>query len=194
MASRRSSDSSWRGRRSGDRTPRRKTSVFASTPILTRLGNGERTVRFRTCRNSLPPLGCKIRWSGMLRFMVRTKDAGDAGTPLYPANVARSWITRLCCRHAGQELFLPRDRGNQGHRTSSYLRDHSEPSQSHYVFAYFVRIENVGTMAAQLLTRRWLIHDSVGDGIDTEVIGEGVVESSRRSPPAPFTNIRASAS
>lgn len=56
-----------------------------------------------------------------------------------------------------------------------YLRDHSEPSQSHYVFAYFVRIENVGTLAAQLLTRRWLIHDSVGDGIDTEVIGEGVV-------------------
>ena len=56
-----------------------------------------------------------------------------------------------------------------------YLRDHSEPSQSHYVFAYFVRIENVGTMAAQLLKRRWLIHDSVGDGVDTEVIGEGVV-------------------
>lgn len=56
-----------------------------------------------------------------------------------------------------------------------YLRDHSEPSQSHYVFAYFVRIENVGKVAAQLLTRRWLIHDSVGDGVDTEVIGEGVV-------------------
>ncbi len=56
-----------------------------------------------------------------------------------------------------------------------YLRDHSEPSQSHYVFAYFVRIENVGKLAAQLLTRRWLIHDSVGDGVDTEVIGEGVV-------------------
>jgi ApaG protein len=56
-----------------------------------------------------------------------------------------------------------------------YLRDHSEPSQNHYVFAYFVRIENVGTMAAQLLTRRWLIHDSVGEGVDTEVIGEGVV-------------------
>jgi ApaG protein len=30
-------------------------------------------------------------------------------------------------------------------------------------------------MAAQLLTRRWLIHDSVGEGVDTEVIGEGVV-------------------
>ena len=62
-----------------------------------------------------------------------------------------------------------------------YLRDHSEPSQSHYVFAYFVRIENVGTMAAQLLTRRWLIHDSVGEGVDTEVIGEGVeIEESTR--------------
>src|SRR2546430_1581457 len=55
-----------------------------------------------------------------------------------------------------------------------YLRDHSEPSQSHYVFAYFVRIENVGKLAAQLLTRRWLIHDSVGDGVDTEGIGEGL--------------------
>ena len=57
----------------------------------------------------------------------------------------------------------------------AYLRDHSDPSQSHYVFAYFVRIENVGELAAQLLTRRWLIHDSLGEGVDTEVIGEGVV-------------------
>src|SRR5438876_4351076 len=56
-----------------------------------------------------------------------------------------------------------------------YLRDHSEPSQSHYVFAYFVRIENVGARAAQLLTRRWLIHDSVCDEVDTEVMDEGVV-------------------
>jgi len=55
----------------------------------------------------------------------------------------------------------------------AYLREHSEPAQGHYVFAYNVRIENVGAQAAQLLTRRWLIHDSVGE--DTEVIGEGVV-------------------
>ncbi len=54
-----------------------------------------------------------------------------------------------------------------------YLREHSEPSQGHYVFAYYVRIENVSTRAAQLLTRRWLIHDSIGE--DTEVLGEGVV-------------------
>ena len=54
-----------------------------------------------------------------------------------------------------------------------YLRDQSEPSQNHYLFAYFVRIENIGTLPAQLLSRRWLIHDEVGE--DTEVTGEGVV-------------------
>jgi ApaG protein len=54
-----------------------------------------------------------------------------------------------------------------------YLRDQSEPSQQHYVFAYFVRIENVGPRVAQLMSRRWLIHDSSGEEI--EVKGEGVV-------------------
>ena len=54
-----------------------------------------------------------------------------------------------------------------------YLRDNSDPSRNHYVFAYFVRIENVGAQPVQLLSRRWLIHDSIGE--DTEVIGEGVV-------------------
>lgn len=54
-----------------------------------------------------------------------------------------------------------------------YLREQSEPSARHYVFAYFVRIENVGSETATLVSRRWLIHDSAGD--DTEVEGEGVV-------------------
>ena len=54
-----------------------------------------------------------------------------------------------------------------------YLKDQSEPAARHYVFAYFVRIENVGDQAAQLISRRWLIHDSIGE--DTEVEGEGVV-------------------
>lgn len=54
-----------------------------------------------------------------------------------------------------------------------YLREQSEPAAKHYVFAYFVRIENVGEEAAQLMSRRWLIHDSIGE--DTEVEGEGVV-------------------
>ena len=54
-----------------------------------------------------------------------------------------------------------------------YLRDQSEPSAHHYVFAYFVRIENVGQFSAQLVSRRWLIHDSAGE--DIEVKGDGVV-------------------
>lgn len=54
-----------------------------------------------------------------------------------------------------------------------FLADQSRPSQRHFVFAYHVRIENVGQQAAQLLARRWLIHDSAGR--DTEVEGEGVV-------------------
>ena len=54
-----------------------------------------------------------------------------------------------------------------------FLRDQSRPSVGQFVFAYFVRIENIGEQAAQLLSRRWLIHDSVGE--DTEVAGEGVV-------------------
>jgi len=54
-----------------------------------------------------------------------------------------------------------------------YLREQSEPAARHFVFAYFVRIENVGELSAQLISRRWLIHDSIGE--DTEVEGEGVV-------------------
>ena len=54
-----------------------------------------------------------------------------------------------------------------------YLRDQSDPAAQHYVFAYFVRVENVGAISAQLLSRRWLIHDEIGE--DTEVVGDGVV-------------------
>ena len=54
-----------------------------------------------------------------------------------------------------------------------YLPEQSRPSQRHFVFAYSVRVENVSTETAQLVSRRWLIHDSAGR--DTEVEGEGVV-------------------
>ena len=54
-----------------------------------------------------------------------------------------------------------------------YLQEQSIPEQQQFVFAYFVRIENVGTRAAQLLSRRWRIHDSFGE--DSEVAGDGVV-------------------
>jgi ApaG protein len=55
----------------------------------------------------------------------------------------------------------------------SYLPRHSREDEGQYVFAYAVRIDNVGPQAARLLSRRWTIHDSVGEV--TEVEGEGVV-------------------
>lgn len=55
----------------------------------------------------------------------------------------------------------------------AFLPDQSRPGQQHFVFSYAVRIENVGTQPAQLVSRRWLIHDSIGR--DTEVKGDGVV-------------------
>jgi len=63
----------------------------------------------------------------------------------------------------------------------AYLRDQSDPAAQHYVFAYFVRVENVGHQTVQLLSRRWLIHDEGGD--DTEVIGDGVVGEQPRIAP-----------
>lgn len=54
-----------------------------------------------------------------------------------------------------------------------YLPAQSEPEQNRYAFAYRVTIENQGQLAAQLLSRHWLITD--GDGNVQEVRGEGVV-------------------
>lgn len=54
-----------------------------------------------------------------------------------------------------------------------YLPEQSNESEQHYVFAYHVTIVNAGTMAAQLLTRHWVIVDA--DNAIQEVRGEGVV-------------------
>jgi ApaG protein len=54
-----------------------------------------------------------------------------------------------------------------------YLAEQSHPERQHFVFAYFVRIENTSHRKIQLLSRQWLIHDSADE--DREVIGEGIV-------------------
>lgn len=54
-----------------------------------------------------------------------------------------------------------------------FLPERSQPAKQQFVFAYFVRIENVGSETQQLRTRQWLIHDSIGE--ETVVEGEGVV-------------------
>lgn len=54
-----------------------------------------------------------------------------------------------------------------------YLPDQSQPAQSHYVWAYQVRIENLGPETVRLRTRHWKITDAMGRLM--EVRGPGVV-------------------
>jgi ApaG protein len=54
-----------------------------------------------------------------------------------------------------------------------YLEDQSSPSDSRYVWAYRVRIENLGAETVQLRSRHWRITD--GMGRIQEVRGPGVV-------------------
>ncbi|HEX5388059.1 MAG TPA: Co2+/Mg2+ efflux protein ApaG [Gemmatimonadales bacterium] len=54
-----------------------------------------------------------------------------------------------------------------------FLAEHSDPARARYVFAYFVRIENVGGQPAKLVARHWRIHDSIGQ--DHEVEGPGII-------------------
>ena len=54
-----------------------------------------------------------------------------------------------------------------------YVAEHSNPGDERFVFAYQIRIENVGERAAKLIWRHWFIHDAVAG--DSEVEGEGVV-------------------
>ncbi len=54
-----------------------------------------------------------------------------------------------------------------------YLEQHSSPDNNQYVWAYHVRIENVGAETVQLRNRHWRITDSLGRL--QEVRGPGVV-------------------
>jgi len=62
---------------------------------------------------------------------------------------------------------------------SEYRADRSEGGR--FLFAYTVRIENLGQEAAQLLTRHWVITDARGE--THEVTGDGVVGKQPRLEP-----------
>jgi ApaG protein len=62
-----------------------------------------------------------------------------------------------------------------------YLEDQSTPDQGHFVWAYRVKIENIGTERVQLLNRYWKITDAVGR--IKEVRGPGVVGEQPRLDP-----------
>lgn len=56
---------------------------------------------------------------------------------------------------------------------TQYLPEQSEPDQAKYVFAYTVTIRNTGEVAAQLISRHWIIVDA--NNHVEEVRGLGVV-------------------
>lgn len=56
---------------------------------------------------------------------------------------------------------------------TQYLPDQSEPESGHFTFAYTITIVNTGSVAAQLVSRHWIITDADGDV--EEVRGLGVV-------------------
>jgi ApaG protein len=56
---------------------------------------------------------------------------------------------------------------------AQYLPDQSEPEQSRFTFAYTITIANTGTVAAQLISRHWIITDASNEV--QEVRGLGVV-------------------
>src|SRR5690242_7786540 len=56
---------------------------------------------------------------------------------------------------------------------TQYLADQSDPDEGRHVFSYTITITNGGSVAAQLISRHWIITD--GEGVVQEVRGLGVV-------------------
>jgi ApaG protein len=57
--------------------------------------------------------------------------------------------------------------------TPQYLPEQSEPEEHIYGFSYTVTVTNTGEVAAQLISRHWIISDA--NGLNEEVKGLGVV-------------------
>jgi ApaG protein len=56
---------------------------------------------------------------------------------------------------------------------TQYLEDQSDPDNARFVFAYSITMKNTGTVAAQVISRHWVITDA-NDHVE-EVRGLGVV-------------------
>ena len=56
---------------------------------------------------------------------------------------------------------------------TQYLADQSDPQDGRHVFAYHITLRNTGTVAAQLISRHWIIKDA--EAHLQEVRGLGVV-------------------
>jgi len=57
--------------------------------------------------------------------------------------------------------------------TPEYLEEQSNPDAAQFIFAYHIKIRNIGSKAAKLLRRHWIITDA--NNKVEEVHGDGVV-------------------
>jgi len=64
-------------------------------------------------------------------------------------------------------------RGIRVKAESTYVPERSRPHDNYWFFAYTIVVRNEGTLAAQLVSRHWIITDS--DGRTEQVRGPGVV-------------------
>ena len=64
---------------------------------------------------------------------------------------------------------------------AQFIPGESDPDEKRYVFAYKITITNTGTVAAQLISRHWIITDA--QGLVQEVRGLGVVGAQPRLEP-----------
>jgi len=64
---------------------------------------------------------------------------------------------------------------------TQYLAEQSDEAASRYVFAYTITLRNTGSVAAQLISRHWIITDA--QGLVQEVRGLGVVGAQPRIEP-----------
>jgi ApaG protein len=70
------------------------------------------------------------------------------------------------------------------HVDAQFIQHQSDPAAKKYVFAYTIRIENIGAQAATLKSRHWIITDANGKKV--EVKGEGVIGEQPRIEPGNF--------
>ncbi|MBI3558161.1 MAG: Co2+/Mg2+ efflux protein ApaG [Deltaproteobacteria bacterium] len=78
-------------------------------------------------------------------------------------------------------MYCEITQGIQIEVTPEYLAEESSPEAAQYVFAYHIKITNMGQTEVQLLSRHWIITD--GKGLVHEVKGPGVVGEQPRLKP-----------
>jgi ApaG protein len=78
-------------------------------------------------------------------------------------------------------VSLTTTRGIQIQVKTAYLPERSSPRENSYLFMYTIRISNVGSETAQLISREWIITNA--DGEVERVKGPGVVGEQPVLPP-----------